>query len=63
MKALKLVSNPFDVTGAVAAGLKAIWVDRSRKGWIDQLGKPTHIVGGLDEIPQLVEKLKLNGSH
>jgi len=51
-------SNPFDVTGAVAAGLNAIWVDRAGKGWIDQLGEPTYIVKGLDELPGLVEKLK-----
>ncbi|KAJ4292955.1 hypothetical protein N0V88_005618 [Collariella sp. IMI 366227] len=38
-------SNPFDIVGAVAAGLKAVWVDRERKGWVDQLG---HAIGGLD---------------
>jgi len=57
-KSVYLVSsNPFDVTGAVAAGINAIWVDRAGKGWIDQLGEPTHIVRGLNEIPALVEKL------
>lgn len=58
-KSVYLVSsNPFDVTGAIAAGINAIWVDRSGKGWMDQLGEPTHIVRGLDGIPALVEKLK-----
>jgi len=58
-KSVYLVSsNPFDVTGAVAAGLSAIWVDRAGKGWIDQLGEPTHIINGLDELPALVERLK-----
>ncbi|PWI72168.1 hypothetical protein PCL_10791 [Purpureocillium lilacinum] len=47
-------SNPFDVAGAVAAGLKAAWVDRAGGGWVDGLGgatdiKPTVIVKGVDE--------------
>ena len=62
--------NPFDVTGARAAGMSAIWVDRQRKGWVDNLPSckdlssestmdydlgPTTIVHGLDEIPKTVE--------
>ncbi|KAK4192249.1 hypothetical protein QBC35DRAFT_484696 [Podospora australis] len=49
-------SNPFDVIGAVGAGLKAVWVDRTGKGWVDRLGeviggdiKPTAVVKGVDE--------------
>ncbi|KAL3951920.1 hypothetical protein ACCO45_013637 [Purpureocillium lilacinum] len=47
-------SNPFDAAGAVAAGLKAAWVDRAGGGWVDGLGgatdiKPTVIVKGVDE--------------
>jgi len=53
--------NPFDVTGALASGLRAIWVDRVRKGWIDQLRgqAPTVIVDGLGQIKQCVEKTLL----
>ncbi|KAH6847363.1 HAD-like domain-containing protein [Chaetomium sp. MPI-CAGE-AT-0009] len=32
-------SNPFDVVGALAAGLRAAWVDRKGTGWVDQLGE------------------------
>lgn len=47
-------SNPFDACGAVAAGLKSAWVDRTGKGWIDGLANgtgynPTIVVGGVDE--------------
>ncbi|KAM3498980.1 hypothetical protein MY10362_007740 [Beauveria mimosiformis] len=34
-------SNPFDVCGAVAAGLKSAWVDRAGRGWLDGLAKGT----------------------
>ncbi|KAK4231955.1 HAD-like domain-containing protein [Podospora fimiseda] len=54
-------SNPFDVVGAIAAGLKAAWVDRTQKGWVDNLGntigdniKPTMIAKGVDEAVQLI---------
>ena len=36
-------SNPFDIVGADAAGLRTAWVDRTGTGWVDQLG---HVVGG-----------------
>jgi len=47
-------SNPFDVVGARAVGMKAAWVDREGKGWLDALvpgeeGRPTVIVKGLGE--------------
>lgn len=48
-------ANPFDVVGAVAAGLRAVWVNRDGKGWIDKLGdvvgdlRPTIIASGVDE--------------
>ncbi|KAK4160113.1 HAD-like domain-containing protein [Cladorrhinum sp. PSN259] len=53
-------SNPFDVVGAVAAGLKATWVDRTGKGWVDQLGdaigdvRPTVVVQGVKEAVQAI---------
>lgn len=30
-------SNEFDVTGALSVGMKAAWVDRAGKGWIDAM--------------------------
>ena len=30
-------SNPFDVQGAKAVGMKTAWVDRTHHGWSDQL--------------------------
>jgi 2-haloacid dehalogenase len=49
-----VTSNPFDVVGARAAGLKAAWVDREGKGWLDALvpeegGGPSVVVRGLGE--------------
>ncbi|KZT03644.1 haloacid dehalogenase [Laetiporus sulphureus 93-53] len=51
--------NPFDVTGARAAGLGAFWVDRSGKGWTDQLPLPENIgpmriVRDLGEVVEIV---------
>ncbi|KAM3435586.1 hypothetical protein NHJ13734_005489, partial [Beauveria thailandica] len=34
-------SNPFDVCGAVAAGLRSAWVDRAGRGWLDGLANGT----------------------
>lgn len=49
-------SNPFDVVGARAAGLKAVWVDRSGKGWQDQLGQePTEIIHSLADLVDLLK--------
>jgi 2-haloacid dehalogenase len=64
-------SNPFDVVGARACGLNAIWVDRSGSGWSDQLGMglgpggrelaPTKIVKGLGEVAEYVRSLQGSG--
>jgi hypothetical protein len=55
---LHALSNPFDVVGARAAGLNAIWVDRDGKGWQDKLGKePNVIVRELGEVVQAVTKI------
>jgi len=53
--------NPFDVVGARAAGMRAAWVDREGNGWEDGLidgnmGKPTIVVRGLEEVVGKVEK-------
>ncbi|OCH87198.1 haloacid dehalogenase [Obba rivulosa] len=54
--------NPFDVTGARAAGLGAIWVDRAGKGWMDQLVDrelgPSKIVRSLSELVGVVKELQ-----
>lgn len=52
-------SNPFDALGAVAAGMRAAWVDRGGAGWIDGLGgalglRPTVVVSGVDEAIQAI---------
>jgi 2-haloacid dehalogenase len=52
-------ANPFDVVGAKAAGLKAAWIDRASKGWIDRLDEvrvPTIIAEGVDEAIQAILK-------
>lgn len=54
-------SNPFDIVGARAVGMKAVWVDRSGVGWVDSLGqggrgRPTLIVRGLDEVVDAVNR-------
>lgn len=51
-------SNEFDVVGARAAGVRAVWVDRKGTGWVDRLGDvvnekarlaPTVVAKGVDE--------------
>lgn len=56
-----VTGNPFDVVGARAVGMQACWVDREGKGWTDGLvegetGRPTVVVGGLDEVVEAVRK-------
>jgi len=54
--------NPFDIVGAVAVGMKAVWVDRSGAGWVDTLGgegekgRPTVVVRDLGEVVDAVLK-------
>lgn len=56
MGRLCLVSgNPFDIVGARAAGMRAVWVDRAGKGWTDGLvegekGRPSAIIKSLEEL-------------
>jgi 2-haloacid dehalogenase len=67
MATIWLVSgNPFDVVGARAAGLQAVWVDRAgghhgKGGWTDKLGDlagggPTIIVKSVEEAVNAVRK-------
>lgn len=59
-------SNPFDVCGAVTAGLKSVWVDRTGLGWVDGLANgtgdyPTLVAQGVDEAVR--EIMKRSGSN
>ena len=39
MKQIWLISgNPFEIVGAQAAGMRAVWIDRGGQGWTDKLG-------------------------
>jgi 2-haloacid dehalogenase len=57
---LWLVSgNPFDVVGARSVGMKAAWIDRPGKGWIDSLDyrlQPTVIVRSLEGLVETILK-------
>ncbi|KAJ5677647.1 HAD-like domain-containing protein [Penicillium maclennaniae] len=54
MNEMWLISgNPFDIIGARNAGMNAIWVDRTNKGWQDSAVptlQPTAIVHSLEQI-------------
>lgn len=62
MSQVWLVSgNPFDIVGARAVGMHAIWVDRAGNGWQDCLiptdrMQPSEIVKSLDEVVGVVKK-------
>lgn len=52
--------NPFDIVGSRSSGMKAIWVDRAGRGWIDGAVPdlpPTAIVRSLEEIAGVIDKL------
>lgn len=63
MRRMPYHRNPFDVTGARAAGLGAFWVDRAAKGWTDQLPLPLNgtgplkIVHSLSDLAAVVESM------
>ncbi|KAI0150807.1 haloacid dehalogenase [Xylariaceae sp. FL1272] len=49
--------NPFDVLGAKSAGLKAAFIDRSGKGWIDRLDEmqlPSIVAKSVEEAIQAI---------
>ena len=51
--------NPFDIVGARAFGMNAIWVDRAGNGWQDRLvsgskGRPTAVVNSLEQVLAVV---------
>ena len=48
--------NPFDVCGARAYGMQAIWIDRAGTGWQDrQGGEPTAVVNSLEEVATVLK--------
>ncbi|KAF9250738.1 hypothetical protein DTO006G1_5842 [Penicillium roqueforti] len=63
MSKLWLVSgNPFDIVGARATGMQAIWVDRVGTGWKDAMApdlQPTAIVHSLEQIVNEIHSRRL----
>ncbi|KAM0739318.1 hypothetical protein ACQRIT_007055 [Beauveria bassiana] len=49
-------SNPFDVCGAVAAGLRSAWVDRAGRGWLDGLANGTALRGNHTTAQPLLDQ-------
>ncbi|RAL09542.1 haloacid dehalogenase, type II [Aspergillus homomorphus CBS 101889] len=52
-------ANPFDIAGALSAGIKTIWVDRSQAGWTDRTLPdvvPTAVVSHLTECVDIILK-------
>lgn len=50
-------ANPFDIVGSRAAGLRAAFIDRAGKGWVDRLDEkrsPSVIAPGVDEAMKLI---------
>lgn len=48
--------NPFDVIGAVSAGMKSVWVKRSEQAVFDPWEiQPTEIVTSLNELPDALQ--------
>ncbi|MCU7933131.1 MAG: haloacid dehalogenase type II [Candidatus Thiodiazotropha sp. (ex Codakia rugifera)] len=51
-------SNPFDVIGAISAGMKAAWVQRSQEAIFDPWGiEPTVTVGSLSELIEKIDRV------
>lgn len=53
--------NPFDVTGAISAGMRAVWIKRSPDSVFDPIGiAPTAVVSSLTELADLFrERLRV----
>ena len=48
-------SNPFDIIGAVAFGMRAAWLQRAATAVFDPWDiQPTAVIGGLDELLSIV---------
>ncbi|MCG8341958.1 MAG: haloacid dehalogenase type II [Chlorobiales bacterium] len=54
--------NPFDVIGAISAGMRAVWVRRSPEAIFDPWGfEPTLTVSSLAELEEHISAWMLNG--
>jgi len=50
-------SNPFDVIGAISAGMRAVWVKRSPQAVFDPWEiQPTVTIGSLADLPNALER-------
>jgi 2-haloacid dehalogenase len=49
-----VASHPWDVDGAIRAGLDAVWVDRHEGHYPSTFSSPTYTVAGLDAIHQVL---------
>ncbi len=49
-----VASHPWDVDGAVRAGLGAVWVDRRRSHYPQVFTPPTHTVTALDQVAEVL---------
>lgn len=45
-----VATHPWDIDGAIRAGLKAVWVDRREAHYPAAFSAPTHTVAGIEEI-------------
>jgi 2-haloacid dehalogenase len=58
-EAWMISSNPFDVIGAVSAGMRAAWVRRSAEMIYDPWGiEPTLTVPGLEELAEQISSYR-----
>jgi len=56
-------SNPFDVIGAISAGMKSVWVQRSKDTVFDPWGiKPTIIVNDINKLGENISAWQENSS-
>ena len=54
-------SNPFDVIGAISAGMKAVWVQRSKEVIFDPWGvEPTITINSLLKLRKKIEEYYSN---
>ena len=45
----------YDVVGALEAGFHAVWINRERLSWPDDLPQPQHQVSNLHQLEALLE--------
>lgn len=57
--ACMIAAHAWDVQGAAAVGLRAVWVSRLEKVWSFPSRPPAHAVATLDEVPAAVADIAL----